>query len=140
MSAERVLVDAGPLIAFFSSNDKHHESCVRALKSFKGALFTAWPAVTEALHLLSISFEAQDAVLRLMESGSLIPLELGQNEIPRIRELMRKYRDLPMDFADAALVSIAERENIKTLFTVDRDFAHYRPSHIRNFHLLPKRA
>ena len=140
MPADRVLVDAGPLIAWFSANDRHHRACVRTLKRHRGPLYTAWPAVTEAQHLLSASGDAQDALLKLIEGASLIPLELGTEEIPRIRELMRKYRDLPMDFSDAVLVSIAERENISTVFTVDRDFAHYRPRHAHAFRLLPKHA
>jgi predicted nucleic acid-binding protein len=40
---------------------------------------------------------------------------------------MRKYRSLPMDFADATLVRVAEREGIRRIFTLDRrDFSVYR--------------
>ena len=46
----------------------------------------------------------------------------------RMRELMWKYRDLPMDLADAALVRVAERERVRRIFTVNRrDFGIYRP-------------
>jgi len=56
-----------------------------------------------------------------------------------MRELMRKYRDLPMDLADAALVRVAEREKISRVFTIDRrDFELYRPRGIRRFTLLPE--
>jgi hypothetical protein len=49
------------------------------------------------------------------------------SDVPRIRELMRKYADRPMDLADAALVRVAERENVRRIFTVDRrDFTVYR--------------
>ena len=51
---------------------------------------------------------------------------------------MRKYRDLPMDFANAALVRMAEREGIRRIFTIDRrDFAVYRPARIGRFEILP---
>jgi hypothetical protein len=54
-----------------------------------------------------------------------------------MRELMRKYRDLPMDLADAALVRVAEREKISRVFTIDRrDFEVYRPRGIRRFTIL----
>jgi predicted nucleic acid-binding protein len=54
----------------------------------------------------------------------LLPLGLG--DLPRIRELLRKYADRPMDLADAALVRIAEREGIRKIFTVDKkDFSVY---------------
>ena len=43
-----------------------------------------------------------------------------------------------MDFTDAALVSIAERDSIKSIFTVDaRDFRIYKPKHVKSFQLLP---
>jgi predicted nucleic acid-binding protein len=55
-----------------------------------------------------------------------------------MRELMREYRDLPMDLADAALVRTAEREKISRVFTIDRrDFEVYRPRGIRRFTIVP---
>jgi uncharacterized protein len=55
-----------------------------------------------------------------------------------MRFLMRKYQDLPMDLADAALVRVAEREKIGRIFTIDRrDFGIYRPAGIRRFEILP---
>ncbi len=51
---------------------------------------------------------------------------------------MRKYRDLPMDLADAALVRVAEREKLRRIFTLDhRDFAIYRPSRLGRFLIIP---
>jgi hypothetical protein len=48
--------------------------------------------------------------------GRVELIELGMNDCPRIRELMQKYRDLPMDLADAALARVAERERIRRVF------------------------
>ena len=63
---------------------------------------------------------------------------LESADVPRMRELMRKYRDLPMDLADAALVRVAEREKASRIFTIDRrDFELYRPRGIRQFTILP---
>ena len=60
------------------------------------------------------------------------------DDFPRMRELMRKYRDLPLDLADAALVRVAEREKVRTIFTIDRkDFSVYRPHRLGRFTLLP---
>ncbi|MGH9316287.1 MAG: hypothetical protein ACRD1P_04175, partial [Thermoanaerobaculia bacterium] len=60
------------------------------------------------------------------------------SDVPRMRELMHKYRDLPMDLADAALVRVAERERLSKVFTIDRrDFQLYRPKGIRRFTILP---
>ena len=85
-------------------------------------------------------WQAQDALWEMIQSGAVKILALGIEDIPRIRELMRKYRDLPMDFADGALVRVAERERMRRIFTLDRrDFQVYRPSRIGRFVILPSR-
>ncbi len=134
-----VLVDAGPLIAILSRRDRHHEACRRALREIRGPLWTVWPVLTEACYLLAtVSPRSPDALLEMVESGVLELAELDRRDAPRIRELMEKYADLPMDLADAALVRAAEREKVATIFTLDRrDFSLYRPSHTGRFQLLP---
>jgi uncharacterized protein len=73
-----------------------------------------------------------------MNVGGVRFLNLGQGDCPRMRELMWKYRGLPMDLADAALVRIAEREKIRRVFTIDRhDFEIYRPSRLGRFQIVP---
>ena len=73
-----------------------------------------------------------------MESAEVELLPLGATDSARMRQLMHKYRDLPMDLADAALVRIAERERISRIFTLDRrDFAVYRPAGLGRFSLIP---
>ncbi len=132
------LLDAGPLVALVHASDQEHERCRTALGSVRGPLGTVWPVITEALYRLDFSWQAQDAVWDMMEEGRVTLLSLEAGDIRRMRELMRKYRDLPMDVADAALVSIAEREGITRVFTLDRrDFEVYRPAKIGRFSLLP---
>jgi hypothetical protein len=88
---------------------------------------TVWPALTEAMYLLSDQPRAQDAVWEMVARGAVRLLTLDVGDIPRMRELMRKYADRPMDLADAALIRVAERESVRTIFTVDRkDFGVYR--------------
>lgn len=123
-----VLVDAGPLVALLDSRDEDHVRCVEALQGIREPLMTVWPAVTEAMHLLRGSWRAQAALWEMLESGIVELLELDADDVPRMGELMHKYRDLPMDLADAALVRVAERERIRHVFTLDqRDFRVYRP-------------
>ncbi len=63
----------------------------------------------------------------MITRGALQILPLDASDVPRIRQLMHTYRDLPMDLADAALVRVAEREGTRRFFTVDRkDFSVYR--------------
>ncbi|HEX9148650.1 MAG TPA: PIN domain-containing protein [Thermoanaerobaculia bacterium] len=133
-----MLVDAGPLVALIHADDRHHASCRDALEQIRESLATVWPVITEAMYLLDFSRQAQDALWRLLERDAVKILPLDAADVPRMRELMRKYRDLPMDLADAALVRVAERERVSRVFTIDRrDFEVYRPRGIRRFTILP---
>lgn len=103
-------------------------------------LGTVWPVVAEAMHLLSFSWRAQEALWDMMETGAVEILPIGIDDVPRMKELMRKYRDLPMDLADATLVRVAERERLRQIFTLDRrDFQIYKPSRIGRFIIFPSR-
>ena len=122
-----ILVDAGPLVALVDADDQFHKKCVAALKVVREPLVTVWPPVTEAMYLLSDLPKAQDALWEMVARGVLQLLPLDLADVSRIRELMGKYADRPMDLADAALVRVAEREGIRKIFTVDReDFSVYR--------------
>jgi predicted nucleic acid-binding protein len=79
------------------------------------------------MYLLSDLPVAQEALWEMLERGAVLLLPLDSSDIPRIRELMRKYANRPMDLADAALLRVAEREGLRKIFTVDRrDFSVYR--------------
>jgi predicted nucleic acid-binding protein len=122
-----ILVDAGPLVALVDADDQFHKKCVAALKALREPLVTVWPAVTEAMYLLGDLPKAQDALWEMLARGALHLLPLDLADVSRIRELMAKYADRPMDLADAAIVRVAEREGIRKIFTVDReDFSVYR--------------
>jgi predicted nucleic acid-binding protein len=53
---------------------------------------------------------------------------------------MEKYRNVPMDFADATLVHLAQRESLSTVFTIDHDdFETYRVGGRKRLRILPSR-
>lgn len=133
-----VLVDAGPLVAILDQADSEHEACVAALRSLRDPLLTVWPAFAEAMYLLGRSWLAQKALWSRLETEALGLAPLDETDAPRMRELMEKYRDLPMDLADAALVRVAEREALTQIFTLDRKhFSIYRPGRRRRFSIVP---
>jgi predicted nucleic acid-binding protein len=135
-----VLVDTGPLVALLDRSDPYHLTCQETLSSLDDSLVTVWPVVTEAMYMLRAYWQAQDALWEMIGAGAVEIIPLGIEDLPRMRELMRKYRDQPMDLADAALVRVAERERLRRIFTLDRrDFQIYRPSRIGRFAVLPSR-
>jgi len=133
-----VLVDAGPLVALLDGADARHAACVDALRAIRDPLVTVWPAFTEAMYLLGFSSRAQDALWEMVDGEALALAALDRHDASRMQALMRKYRDLPMDLADAALVRVAEREKLQHIFTLDRKhFRVYRPAGVGRFSILP---
>ncbi len=125
-------------MALLDRSDPHHDACRRALESIQDPLATVWPALTEAMYLLGFSWKAQSALWEMVETEVLRLLPVDRGDAARMKELMRKYRTLPMDLADAALVCVAEREGLRRIFTLDRrDFHVYRPSRLGRFAIIP---
>jgi predicted nucleic acid-binding protein len=135
-----VLVDTGPLVALLDRSDPDHVACQETLSSLNDSMVSVWPVITEAMYMLRAYWQAQEALWAMIEMGAVEILLLNIDDVPRMKVLMRKYRDLPMDLADAALVRVAERERLRRIFTLDRrDFQVYRPSRIGRFAILPSR-
>lgn len=133
-----VLVDAGSLVALIDGDDADHDACVKTLAGLREPLVTVWPAFTEAMYLLRQSWQGQRALWSRIEVEALTLAPLDAADAPRMRELMEKYRDLPMDLADAGLVRVAEREGLTRIFTLDRrHFSIYRPGRRRRFAIMP---
>ncbi|HEX9460660.1 MAG TPA: PIN domain-containing protein [Thermoanaerobaculia bacterium] len=133
-----ILIDAGPMVALISASDRHHASCRATLIRIDEPIATVWPAFTEAMYLLRGSLQAQRVLWEMVLREAIGILPLTVDDGPRMWELMKKYRDLPMDLADAALVRVAERENVRRIFTIDRrDFSVYRPQGGGRFNILP---
>jgi predicted nucleic acid-binding protein len=123
------LTDTGPLVALLNRNDPNHTACAEATKTLpSGPLMTTWPCFTESMYLIyrAGGYAGQEALWRLIKAGRLLLHGPIEAEVARIAELMEKYQDLPMDFADASLVVAAEQLSTRRIFTLDRDFYVYR--------------
>jgi predicted nucleic acid-binding protein len=132
-------VDTGPLVAICSKQDQHHAKCLSVLEHLPGPLFSCWPVLTEAAWLLRRFPSAVEALLRGVTAGFIELLPLSAADVDGIAAVMRKY-DLEPQLADAALVHLASREGIDTIFTLDhRDFGIYRSAKNRKFRIVPER-
>ena len=76
--------------------------------------------------MLRFERDAQANFLRWVYSGALEVVDLSLDDLGRSIEIMEKHADLPADFADATLVAIADRMQIREVLTLDRDFQVYR--------------
>ena len=133
------LVDAGPLVALIDRGEPEHARCVIAVQELLGPLLTTWAVYTEAMYLLGAAggWVAQDALWRLSERSDLHLIELDAVMRKTASVLMEKYRDVPMDLADATLVALGQSTEVKRVFTLDSDFHIYRFKGKQAFELIP---
>jgi uncharacterized protein len=97
--------------------------------------------LTEATDLLDRVQGGTDACLAYFLAGGATLVPTSAKSLERCRTLMTKYRDQPMDLADATLVTLAEDLGATTVFTLDRrDFEVYRIRGRRRFRVLPDTA
>jgi predicted nucleic acid-binding protein len=127
-----IVVDAGPLIALFDRDDRYHRRAVEFVRDCRSPLVTNLPVLTEAMFVLRFSAAAQCDLLWWAHRA--LDIDAGTTaDLPRIVDLLEKYRDLPADFADVSLVVLAERLKVRRVASVDRDFAVYRLPGRRRF-------
>ena len=124
----RILIDAGPIIALFDADDNHHGQIRDFLAKHEYCYISTIAVFTEVSHMLDFSTAAQRDFYEWVMHKGIIISDINQNDMPRLAELTTKYSDLPMDFADATMVIAAEKTGIREIISLDRDFDIYRLS------------
>lgn len=138
MTAGRVLLDTGVLVAYLHRDDRHHEKCLNAFQSFRGLLITTEAVLTESMSLLARIPDGPQTCLEMFIRGGVILVPATRASLRRCQSLMSQYQDVPMDFADATLVALAEETGVREVFTLDRrGFETYRIGKRGTFRLHP---
>jgi hypothetical protein len=133
-----IILDTGTFVALLDRNEKHHDRCVIFLREFKGKLLTTEPVLTEAVYLLGPSVKAQKTCIEFISKGGAVLVPQSPESLLRTVILMEKYKDIPMDFADATLVTLAEETAIDEIFTLDiKGFSAYRIHGKKTFKIWP---
>lgn len=120
------LIDTGPLVALLVGDDHQHAWAVEQAKAAPPTVITCDAVISEALFLLKREGHDTDLLFALVEAGFLRSEFDFHGEYRALRNLMRRYRDRPMAFADACLVRMAELRPEAVVWTLDRDFLVYR--------------
>jgi len=132
------LLDTGVLVALLDRAERNHARCVAAFATFRGELLTTEPVLTEAIYLLNKTQSGQTACLDFILDGGANLIHQSATSLRRGKDLMHRYRDVPMDFADATLVTLAEETGIRDIFSLDlRGFTAYRIDKHMTFKIYP---
>jgi predicted nucleic acid-binding protein len=124
-----IIADTGFWLALANASDRFHAAALRALERVREPLICTWPVMTETCHLLAsrLSVDSELAFVQSAAFGAFEIFPLDTGHLARALELMEKYRDLPMDLADASLVILAEELGTGRILSTDqRDFRTYR--------------
>ncbi|MBI2211844.1 MAG: PIN domain-containing protein [Deltaproteobacteria bacterium] len=136
--ADKLLLDTGPFVALVDRSERLHDDCVAALERWTGSIITTEAVLTETLYLVGPEWKAQKVCLEFILRGAFQLIPSSQASLRRVAALMDRYRNVPMDFADATLVALAEELETDWVFTLDRrGFSTYRLGRRKAFQLIP---
>ena len=136
--AGELLLDTGGLVALLDRSQRLHAGFREFFERWKGSVVTTEAVLTESTHLLGRAPGGREACLDFFLSGGATIVPASMSTLRRCRELVAEYGDLPMDYADATLVALAEELDTDLVFTTDqRDFGVYRIGGRRRFRIKP---
>ena len=136
--ADELILDTGALVSLLDRSQKHHEAFARFFGEWDRPIVSTEAVLTEATHLLGSLEAGRQACVDFFLSGAALLVPVTNASLRRSRELVGQYADLPMDYADATLVVLAEDVGTHRIFTTDRrDFGVYRIRGRRRFEILP---
>ena len=122
----KVILDTGILVAVLDKSDNYHNWAIQEWAKIAKPLLTCEAVVTESCFVLQDIYGSEDAIMALIERGTVQIDFRFNDEVKVIRELMQRYQSVPMSFADACLVRMSELIGGSSVLTLDSDFYIYR--------------
>lgn len=129
-SHREIIIDTGFFIALLNKNDQYHKIAIKLMNVIPNRQWVStWPVLTEVCYMLNRDklYNSVQGVLDLYERGGLKLFQMDTHHMLRMKSLMKKYQNLPIDFADASLILLAEALGHGEILSTDlRDFETYR--------------
>jgi len=133
-----LLLDTGAVVSLLDRSQSGHARFRAFFEKWRGSVLSTEAVVTECTHLLARLPEGRRVCLDFFVAGGAMVVPSSPQSLARCRDLIVQYADLPMDFADATLVALAEEARTNLILTTDRkDFAVYRIGKKGAFRVLP---
>jgi predicted nucleic acid-binding protein len=133
-----VVLDTGPLVAHLDPRDQWHERCAAAWPDLVERCVTTEAVLTEASHLLVRGGASPALPVEFVLAAGIPVVALDAGALRFAAVLMRRFARIPMDFADAGLVAVADALGVDRVFTTDRKgFRTYRGARGAGFEVVP---
>ena len=130
-----ILVDTGFLVSLFRPADRLRKQAREFLMANRQQLTTAVPVIVETCFFLDT--DAKGRLLEWVQRGALTVADVPVSAYAEINIIFHKYANRKIDFADAALVWLANQTGIRGILSVDEsDFALFRLKGGKRFELL----
>lgn len=135
-----ILLDTSFLLASAFTKDINHHKAREARRALPLSTIILAPVMHELFHMMASRVDYPRAVdlLERLQTASFTVEQLTYQDMQRMVTIMREYPEAKFDYVDCAIMSVAERLQITSIYTFDRrDFGMFRPKHVSHFTLLP---
>jgi predicted nucleic acid-binding protein len=131
-----ILLDTGVIVALLDRSERFHQACAKTVRDLEAPLVTCEAVIAESCYLLRNLPGAPEAVIENVVAGIFqVPFQLSR-EAASVKQVLRKYRDRRIDFADACLIRLADEFETAGMLTLDKDFEIYRWGRNKPFRIL----
>ncbi len=133
-----LLLDTDAWVALLDRREREHARCVEVLRNVTGRLITTEAILSETLWLVGGLPDGPRTCAEFVRRGTVILVPVSLESLSRAVDLIARYRNVPMDYADATLVVLGEDLGLDSVFTLDRrGFGVYRMHGRRPFRIVP---
>jgi uncharacterized protein len=134
------ILDTSFLVSLTNPAEVHHAACLRVAETLNESLILPQVILPETTYLIA-KYQGSPVMRTFVKRLSSPAWQLEPSpaaDLARASALLDQHADLDLDFADACIVALAERLNVRRLLTLDRrHFAVVRPRHCSAFEVLP---
>lgn len=135
-----VLIDTSFLVALGLPGDNHYEAAIKLQRDSRELRILPEVVLPEFFYVAALRTHYKQAigVLKTVRISNVERVLLTPDDLDRTEAIMTQYADARFDFVDTAIMALAERLNIRTVFTFDqRDFRLFQPKHCEHLDIKP---
>lgn len=119
-----ITLDTSGILALLDADDPDHDACKDALRSERAPYLIPAGILSELTYLIERKLGTAVVATFVDDlAAGAFTLHCGEDDLSRAAELVRRYADQPLGFADASVIACAERSGGRVLTLDRRHFA-----------------